>query len=87
MDFWRREERHGSGDVAQLVERRTGTPLRQVRFPGTARVSLPESTLSVESLTVSVKPPVQFHALTSVRTINIPIFGSHTFVWTYENTA
>ena len=25
------------GDVAQLVERRTGTPLRQVRFPGAAR--------------------------------------------------
>ena len=24
-------------DVAQLVERRTGTPLRQVRFPGAAR--------------------------------------------------
>ena len=25
------------GDVAQLVERRIGTPLRQVRFPGAAR--------------------------------------------------
>ena len=25
------------GDVAQLVERRTGTPLRQVRFPGATR--------------------------------------------------
>ena len=25
------------GDVAQLVERRTGTPLTQVRFPGAAR--------------------------------------------------
>ena len=25
------------GDVAQLVEHRTGTPLTQVRFPGTAR--------------------------------------------------
>ena len=25
------------GDVAQLVERRTGTPLRQVRFPGAAK--------------------------------------------------
>ena len=25
------------GDVAQLVERRTGTPLTQVRFPATAR--------------------------------------------------
>ena len=26
-----------NGDVAQLVERRTGTPLTQVRFPGAAR--------------------------------------------------
>ena len=26
-----------SGDVAQLVEHRTGTPLTQVRFPGAAR--------------------------------------------------
>ena len=25
------------GDVAQLVERRTGTPLRQVRFTGAAK--------------------------------------------------
>ena len=25
------------GDVAQLVEHRTGTPLKQVRFPGAAR--------------------------------------------------
>ena len=27
----------GGGDVAQWVERRTGTSLRQVRFPGVAR--------------------------------------------------
>ena len=27
----------GDGDVAQLVEHRTGTPLRQVRFLGAAR--------------------------------------------------
>ena len=27
----------GAGDVAQLLERRTGTPLRQVGFPGAAR--------------------------------------------------
>ena len=27
----------GGRDVAQLLERRTGTPLRQVRFPGAAR--------------------------------------------------
>ena len=46
------------GDVAQLVERRTGTPLRQVRFPGAARdFFLPESTFSADSLLLSVLPP------------------------------
>ena len=30
-------EWRGGGDVAQLVERRTGTALEQVRFPGAAR--------------------------------------------------
>ena len=29
------------GDLAQLGERRTGTPLTQVRFPGAARDFLP----------------------------------------------
>ena len=38
-------------DVAQLVKRRTGTPLALVPFPGTARVFLPESTFSADSLT------------------------------------
>ena len=28
---------NGDGDVAQLTERRTGTPLTQVRFPGPSR--------------------------------------------------
>ena len=46
-----------SGDVAQLVERRTGTPLTQVRIHG--------------ALTVSVHPRVKSYALTSVRTLNI----------------
>ena len=44
-------------DVAQLVKRRTGTPLRQVWFPGAARDFLPESTFSADSLTVSVQLP------------------------------
>ena len=44
------------GGVAQLVEHRTGTPLRQVRFPGAARNFLLESTFSADSLTVSVHP-------------------------------
>ena len=31
------------GDVAQSVERRTGTPLTQVRFPGAARDFFPRA--------------------------------------------
>ena len=37
--------------MAQLVEHRIGTPLRQVRFPGAARNFLLESTFSAESVT------------------------------------
>ena len=33
--------RYVGGDVAQVTERRTGTPLRQVRFPGAAKVFSP----------------------------------------------
>ena len=32
-----RKKKRGGGDVAQLVEHRTGTPLTQVRFPGPAK--------------------------------------------------
>ena len=62
--------RTGAGDVAQLVERRTGTPLTQVRFIGAARdfsfSQLPVQTLSVYSR-------VRSHALSvsSVRTLKI----------------
>ena len=60
------------GDVAQLVERRTGTPLTPVRFPGAARDFSP-SQLSVQTLLrVSVHPRVQPQALTSERTLKIP---------------
>ena len=46
------------GDVAQLVERRTDTPLTQVRFPGAASFFLlPESTFSADSLTCVRTPP------------------------------
>ena len=59
----------GRGDVAQLVERRTGTLLTQVRFPGAARVFfLLELTFSADSLTVSEHHCVQSNAFTSVRT-------------------
>ena len=53
------------GDVAQSVERRTGTPLAQIRFPWQREICLPVSTFSVDSLTASVHPRVQSHALTS----------------------
>ena len=42
QSFWK-------GGVAQLVERRTGTPLRQVRLTGAARDFTP-SQLSVQTL-------------------------------------
>ena len=49
----------GCGDVAQLVERRTGTPLRQVRFPCAARDFSPEVSFQLaDSLAVSVQPRV-----------------------------
>ena len=38
------------GDVAQLVEHRIGSPLTQVRFPGTARDFSLKSQLSVQTL-------------------------------------
>ena len=40
-----------------MVEHRTGTLPTQVRFPGAARVFLPESVFSADSLTVSVHTP------------------------------
>ena len=60
------------GDAAYLVEHWTGTLLTLVRFPGAARDFSPESTFSVDSLTVSVKPHVQLHAFTSVCMLKIP---------------
>ena len=63
----------GDGDVAQLVERRTGTPLTQVRFPGAARdfsprvnfqsrlsygVRTPSCAIACINICVHVKDPV-----------------------------
>ena len=63
------------GDVAQLVERRTGTPLRQVRFPGEARdfslrvnfqcglfygVSAPPCVVACINICAHVKDPVVY---------------------------
>ena len=50
----------GDGDLAQLVERSTGTPLIQVRFPGRQGFFLPESTFSADSYGV--------HTTTSINT-------------------
>ena len=50
--------RHCGGDVAQLVERRTGTPLTQVRIPGAARDFSPTVKLfSADSFTRVRTPP------------------------------
>ena len=57
------------GGVAQLVERRTGTPLRQVRLPVRQKILHPQSTFSADSLTLFLHPRVQPHALTFVRTL------------------
>ena len=55
-----------------MVERRTGTPLMQVRFPGAARDFSPRVNFQCRlSPTVSVHPSVQSQALTSVRTLKI----------------
>ena len=58
-------------DVAQLIERRSGTPLTEANFLVRQGIFLPESTFSADSLTVSLHPRVQSHALTSVRTLEI----------------
>ena len=61
------------GDVAQLVEHRTGTSLTQVRFPGAARDLSSRVNFQCRlSLTVSVHPRVQSHSFTYVRTLKIP---------------
>ena len=58
-------------DVARLVERRTGTPLTQVRFPGTVR-DFSSRVNFRRRLSYSVRSHrVQSYALTSVRTLKI----------------
>ena len=58
-------------DVAQFVERRTSTLLSQVRFPGAAKDFFSQSAFIVDSLTMSVNPCVQSHALASVHMLKI----------------
>ena len=73
-------------DVAQSVEHQTSMLLTQVRFPGPREIFLPESTFSADSLTVSIHPHVQSHALTSVHMLKIPqsmsLFGG---LWKHYN--
>ena len=60
------------GDIAQLVERLTGTCQRRFDFLVQQGIFLPEPTFSADSLKVSVQPLAQLHAFTSVRTLKIP---------------
>ena len=69
-------------DVAQLVERRTGTPLKQVRCLVRQEVFLPQSTFSADSFTVSVQPycaiaclSIRAHVRRSQVLTAIPLFG------------
>ena len=61
-----------SGDVAQLVEHRTGTPRTQVRFPGVTKDFSPRVNFQGR-LTYGVRtyPLAQSHGLTSVHTLMI----------------
>ena len=75
--------------IAQLVERPTEKPgaiLRRVRTSGAARDFSP-SQLPVQTLLrCPHSPGVKSHASISMRTLKIPNTGSHTIVWTHENT-
>ena len=64
-----------SVDVAQLVERRTGTLLTQFSIPqcGEGFFFLPESTFSADSLTVSVHHCVQLHAIKICAHVKDPV--------------
>ena len=76
-----------TGDVAQLAECPTGTLLKQDGVTDAARDFSPPQ-LSVQTLLwCPYSPRVQLHELTSVRTLKIPSIGSHTVVWTHENTS
>ena len=61
----------GDGDVAQLPECRTGTPLTQVRFPGVAWDFSPRINFQCRLFYGVRAPRVQLHALIYVRTLKI----------------
>ena len=65
---------------------KSGAILTRDRVPGAARIFLPESAFSADSLTVFVQPSyIKSHA-SSARTLKIPKTGCHTIVWTLANT-
>ena len=72
------------GSIGTALDEWAANTFGSRAWPG---IFLPESTFSADSFTVSVHPHVQPHAVTSVCTLKIPNIGSHTFVWTHENTA
>ena len=76
--------------IAQWVERRTEMPgiiLTRVRVPGAARDFSPRVNFQCGlSYGVRTEPRVQSHASAFVRTVKITNTGSHTIVWTHENT-
>ena len=89
--------RHALGDelnwagMAQLAERPTEKPgaiLTRVRVPGATRELSYKSHLSLQTLLrCPYSPRGQSHASTPVLTLKIPNTGSHTIIWTHDNTA
>ena len=85
----RQEDWFGAG-IAQLVER----PTEKARRNANANSSSPgrEGDFSPSQIPVQTvlrcpySPCVQSRASTSVCTLKIPNTGSHTVVWTHENT-
>ena len=80
-----------AGRIAQLVERPTEKPRRSTdagSSPWCGKGFFSQSQLSVQTLLrCPYSPCVQSRGSTSVCTLKIPHTGSHTIVWTHENTA
>ena len=79
----------GAG-IARLVESLTKKPgaiLMRVRVPDAATDFSPRVNFQCRLLRCPYSPRVQSHTSTSARTLKIRNTGSHTIVWTLENTA
>ena len=77
-----RPGRYSSDDI----EARRNTDTGSIHRCG--KGSIPQSQRSVQTLLrCSHSPHVQSHSSTSVRTLKITDTGSHTIVWTHENSA